>query len=47
VIDKWWTDSPEERNWITLRAPDGATATVCHLGGNNWEIRATEDGGGA
>jgi hypothetical protein len=39
IVDKWWTDSPERKYWITLRAPDGATASICYLGDGNWEIR--------
>lgn len=27
VVDKWWTDKPVNRSFMTVRAPDGTT--VC------------------
>jgi hypothetical protein len=36
VVDRWWTDNPEERFFIALRAPNGDTIAVSWDKENQW-----------
>jgi hypothetical protein len=39
VVDRWWTDRPVNRSFLTLRAPNGCAVAVCWDGENEtWSL---------
>jgi hypothetical protein len=36
IVDRWWTDEPQERFFLSLRAPNGETIAVSWDKENRW-----------